>query len=56
MTLEQNYRGTQPILKATNHVIGLAKERFTKNLWSIATRASRPAWSSAKTKPTRPNT
>jgi DNA helicase-2/ATP-dependent DNA helicase PcrA len=34
ITLEQNYRSTQPILKATNRVIGLAKERFTKNLWS----------------------
>ncbi|MGD0383623.1 MAG: ATP-dependent helicase [Thermoguttaceae bacterium] len=34
VTLEQNYRSTQPILKATNRVIGLAKERFTKNLWS----------------------
>jgi DNA helicase-2/ATP-dependent DNA helicase PcrA len=34
VTLEQNYRSTQPILKATNHVISLAKERFTKNLWS----------------------
>lgn len=34
VTLEQNYRSTQPILKATNHIIGLAKERFTKNLWS----------------------
>ncbi len=34
VTLEQNYRSTQPILKATNHVIGLAIERFTKNLWS----------------------
>jgi DNA helicase-2/ATP-dependent DNA helicase PcrA len=34
VTLEQNYRSTQPILKATNQVIDLAKERFTKNLWS----------------------
>jgi DNA helicase II / ATP-dependent DNA helicase PcrA len=34
VTLEQNYRSTQPILNSTNHVIGLAKERFTKNLWS----------------------
>ena len=34
VTLEQNYRSTQPILNATNQVIGLAKERFTKNLWS----------------------
>ncbi len=30
VTLEQNYRSTQPILDACNAVIGLAKERFTK--------------------------
>jgi DNA helicase II / ATP-dependent DNA helicase PcrA len=34
VTLEQNYRSTQPILDACNAVIGLAKERFTKNLRS----------------------
>jgi DNA helicase-2/ATP-dependent DNA helicase PcrA len=34
VTLEQNYRSTQPILAAANAVIGLARERFTKNLWS----------------------
>ena len=34
VTLEQNYRSTQPILEATNQVIGLARERYTKNLWS----------------------
>src|SRR5262249_55153361 len=30
VTLEQNYRSTQPILTASNAVIGLARERFTK--------------------------
>jgi DNA helicase II / ATP-dependent DNA helicase PcrA len=34
VTLDQNYRSTQPILAAANAVIDLASERFTKNLWS----------------------
>jgi DNA helicase-2/ATP-dependent DNA helicase PcrA len=34
VTLERNYRSTQPILAAANGVIALAKERFTKDLWS----------------------
>jgi len=34
VTLERNYRSTQPILAASNAVIGLAAERFTKDLWS----------------------
>jgi DNA helicase-2/ATP-dependent DNA helicase PcrA len=34
VALEQNYRSTQPILDATNRVIGLAAERFSKNLWT----------------------
>ena len=34
VTLEQNYRSTEPILAATNAVIGEARERFTKDLWS----------------------
>jgi DNA helicase-2/ATP-dependent DNA helicase PcrA len=34
ITLNQNYRSTQPILEAANSVIGLAKERFTKDLWT----------------------
>jgi DNA helicase-2/ATP-dependent DNA helicase PcrA len=42
VTLEQNYRSTQPILKATNEVIGLAAERFTKNLWSERAEGDRP--------------
>lgn len=33
IALEQNYRSTQPILDATNAVIALSPERFTKNLW-----------------------
>ncbi len=42
VTLEQNYRSTQPILAAANAVIGLAEERFTKNLWSERKSAERP--------------
>jgi len=34
ITLEQNYRSTQPILNACNKVIEFADERFTKNLRS----------------------
>jgi len=34
VTLEQNYRSTQPILNACNQVMSFAKERFTKNLQS----------------------
>src|SRR5262252_389564 len=41
-TLERNYRSTQPILAAASAVINLAKERFTKNLWSDRASAERP--------------
>ncbi len=34
ITLDRNYRSTQSILAAANGVIDLAKERFTKNLWT----------------------
>src|ERR1700680_271668 len=42
MTLDRNYRSSQPILSAANAVIELASERFTKNLWSDRTSAQRP--------------
>src|ERR1700756_1640965 len=42
ITLERNYRSTQPILSASNAVIGLASERFTKNLWTDKASAQRP--------------
>src|SRR6202035_701010 len=42
VTLERNYRSTQPILSASNAVIGFAAERFTKNLWSDRGSAERP--------------
>jgi DNA helicase II / ATP-dependent DNA helicase PcrA len=34
VTLERNYRSTQPILDASNALIGEARERHTKNLWT----------------------
>src|SRR5260221_6139095 len=34
VTLERNYRSTQPILEASNAVIDMASERFAKNLWT----------------------
>ena len=34
ITLEQNYRSTQPILYACNQVMQFSKKRFTKNLFS----------------------
>ncbi|NKB88072.1 MAG: AAA family ATPase [Acidobacteria bacterium] len=34
VTLEQNYRSTQPLLHAANSVIALAEERYTKDLFS----------------------
>jgi len=42
ITLEQNYRSTQPILAAANAVISFAEERFTKNLWSDRASAELP--------------
>jgi DNA helicase-2/ATP-dependent DNA helicase PcrA len=42
VTLEQSYRSTQPVLDAANAVIGLAQERFTKNLFSQRTSQQKP--------------
>jgi len=42
VTLDRNYRSTQPILAAANGVIGLAKERFTKNLWTERLSSHKP--------------
>ncbi len=42
ITLERNYRSTQPILAAANGVIELAAERFTKNLWTDRASAELP--------------
>ncbi|CAN7639290.1 ATP-dependent helicase [Rhizobium sp. LjRoot98] len=42
ITLDRNYRSTQPILAAANGVIDLARERFTKNLWTERQSEQRP--------------
>ena len=42
ITLDRNYRSTQPILAAANDVIAQAKERYTKDLWSERPSAQRP--------------
>ena len=42
VTLEQNYRSTQPVLAAANSVIGLATEQYSKQLWSERTSGERP--------------
>src|SRR5208337_4133121 len=43
VTLERNYRSTQPILAAANAVIALAPERFAKNLWTERAAGALPA-------------
>src|SRR5258708_4420393 len=42
VTLDRNYRSTQPILAAANAVIEQAEERFTKSLWSDRVCGERP--------------
>jgi DNA helicase-2/ATP-dependent DNA helicase PcrA len=42
VTLDRNYRSTRTILAAANGVIGLARERFTKNLWTDRTSGTKP--------------
>jgi DNA helicase-2/ATP-dependent DNA helicase PcrA len=42
VTLEQNYRSTEPILEASNAVMAYARERFTKDLWSRRASEQKP--------------
>ncbi|MGA2551130.1 MAG: ATP-dependent helicase [Burkholderiaceae bacterium] len=42
VTLERNYRSTGSILAASNAVIGAARERFTKNLYSTRSAGALP--------------
>jgi len=46
--LQQNYRSTQPILDASNAVIGLAAESFRKNLFSERRSEQKPVLVAAK--------
>lgn len=43
ITLERNYRSTQPILDASNAVIAQAAERYSKSLWTDRASSARPA-------------
>lgn len=42
VTLEENYRSTPPILKASNAVMEEAPERYTKELWTRRAAGGRP--------------
>ncbi len=42
VTLDRNYRSTQPILQASNAVIARAAQRFAKNLWTDRVSSARP--------------
>jgi DNA helicase-2/ATP-dependent DNA helicase PcrA len=43
ITLDQNYRSTQPILDLANAIINRAAERYTKNLFTVRGDGQRPA-------------
>jgi DNA helicase-2/ATP-dependent DNA helicase PcrA len=43
VTLARNYRSTAPILGASNAVIGLAAERYSKDLWTERAGSDKPA-------------
>lgn len=44
ITLEQNYRSTQPILELTNAIIEHAEEKFSKNLFSAIEGTQKPVY------------
>ncbi len=51
ITLDQNYRSTQPILDLANAVINRAKEKYTKNLFTARGDGERPALVQARDEP-----
>ncbi len=48
ITLEENYRSTQPILNLTNAVIAQAKEKFEKNLYTKKKEGNTPVFIDCK--------
>ncbi len=44
ITLEENYRSTQPILNMTNAVINRAREKYAKNLFTSKTGGDKPIY------------
>jgi DNA helicase-2/ATP-dependent DNA helicase PcrA len=48
LTLERNYRSTQPILDTTNTLIARARERYTKALWTRRVGGEAPALVTAR--------
>ncbi len=50
VTLDRNYRSTQPILDASNAVIGLAPERFTKTCGPTVPHPRSRSWSRCATR------
>ncbi len=51
ITLDQNYRSTQPILDLANAVINRAPEKYTKNLFTVRGAGERPALVQARDEP-----
>ncbi len=51
VTLDRNYRSTQPILEAANAVISESAERFTKNLWTDRLASEKPRLVTVKDEP-----
>ena len=51
VTLDRNYRSTQPILEAANAVISESAERFTKNLWTDRIAVEKPYLVTVKDEP-----
>jgi len=48
LTLDRNYRSTQPILDVSNAVIAPAPRRFTKALWTTRSGGERPLLATAR--------